>query len=163
MAEPEAGGVTAAASVTLEPVTGANRAAVIALLVDEAQRAFVASNEISLAQAETDPGAWYRSVCADGIPVGFVMLHDETLCEEPNPRGMVFLWRMMIDRHYQGMGFGRRAIGLLIAHARTRPDATRLYTSWREEPGNAARFYEKPGFETTGTDEHGEVQAFVAL
>ena len=57
----------------------------------EPKKNFVASNERSLAQADTNEKAWYRAVYADDTPVGFVMIvDDDENCE-------YFLWRFMID------------------------------------------------------------------
>ena len=69
----------------------------------------------------------------------------------------------MIDQRYQRMGFGRRCLRLVIAHVKTRPGARKLHTSWLQEEGNAEGFYQKLGFETTGIDDAGEVQAVLEL
>ncbi len=155
--------VTPQSSVTLRRITAETREEILALSVGEEQKAFVASNEKSLIQADSDEGAWYRAAYADETPVGFVMLHDEGLCESPREKGYFYLWRMMIDLRYQRMGFGRHTIRLVIAHIKTRPDARMLHTSWRHEQGNAGRFYEKLGFKSTGVDDAGEVQAALDL
>ena len=62
----------------------------------------------------------------------------------------------MIDACYQGSGFGHRAMGLLIGHVRTRPNATELLTSVHQAEGGPQGFYEKLGFELTGEYEEGE-------
>ena len=151
--------VTSEYSVTLRRITSETLDDILALSVSEAQKAFVASNERSIVQAHFDEGAWFRAVYADDTPVGFVLLHDESLCETPREKGYFYLWRLMVDQRYQRMSFGRRTLRLLIAHVKTRPDAERLHTSWRQEEGNAAGFYEKLGFKITGVDDAGEVQA----
>ncbi len=150
-------------SLTLRRITGENLESILALSVSEAQKAFVASNERSIAQARFDEGAWFRAVYAADTPVGFVLLHDETLCESPRQRGYCYLWRMMIDHRYQLMGFGRRTLRRLIAHVKTRPDVEKLHTSWRHEEGNAGDFYVKFGFKATGINDDGEVQAVFEL
>ena len=124
---------------------------------------YVASNVYSIAEASFKVKAWFRAVYADSTAVGFLMLHDEGMCEKPREKGYFFLWRMMIDQRYQRMGFGARALLLLIDHVKNRPDAAKLHTSWRQEEGNAGAFYEKLGFTVTGIDDTGEVQAFLDL
>ncbi len=151
--------VTPESSVTLRRITGETLEDVLALKVGEAQKAFVASNERSIAEAHFDEGAWFRAAYADDTPVGFVLLHDESLCESPREKGYFYLWRLMIDQRFQRMGFGSRTLRLVIAHAKTRPDVEKLHTSWRQEEGNAGAFYEKLGFKKTGIDDAGEVQA----
>jgi diamine N-acetyltransferase len=118
--------------------------------VREDQKQFVASNAVSIAQAYFSEYAWFRAIYADDTPVGFVMLEDQP--EKPE----YFLWRFMIDARYQGMGFGRRALEMLIEHVRTRPNATELLTSFHEGDGSPQGFYEKLGFRLTGDWEEGE-------
>jgi diamine N-acetyltransferase len=68
-----------------------------------------------------------------------------------------FLWRLMIDQHHQGRGYGRDALERLMAHVRTLPDATALYTSCVPAAGGPGPFYEKLGFVYTGDEEDGEL------
>jgi diamine N-acetyltransferase len=155
--------VTPEASVSLQRITADSLESVLALTVSESQKAYVASNERSLAEAHFDEGAWFRAIYADETPVGFVLVHDETLCEKPREKGHVFLWRMMIDHRYQRMGFGRRGLRLVVAHVRSRPGVSRLQTSFRRGEDGAQRFYEKLGFQETHEDESGEVYAVLDL
>ena len=140
-----------------------NLNALLALSVHNSQKHLVASNERSLAQAHFEESAWFRAVYADEEPVGFVMLHDETLRAEPREQGYVFLWRMMVDGRFQGMGFGWRAMALLIDHARTRPHDGKLRTSWHHGEGSSEGFYLKLGFIPTDVDEEEEMQAYLEL
>ena len=136
--------------ITLREITADTVRAICKLAVTEHQNQFVASNPVSIAQAYFEKKAWFRAICADETPVGFVMLYDDA--EKPE----YFLWRFMIDARYQGMGFGRQAIGLLVDHVRTRPKATVLMTSVIQKPGGPQEFYEKQGFVLTGEYEEGE-------
>jgi diamine N-acetyltransferase len=155
--------VTPECPVSLRRITAETLEAILALQVSEEQRAFVATNERSIAQAHFDEGAWFRAVCADETPVGFVLVHDESLCAEPREKGYFFLWRLMIDQRYQRMGFGRRAIRLVIAQVRSRPDSDALRTSYRCGEGSPEGFYRKLGFEPTGEEEDGEILALLEL
>lgn len=155
--------VTPEASVSLQRITAETLDDILSLSVGPDQQAFVASNERSIAEAYFDEGAWFRAIYADETPVGFVLVHDETLCEQPREEGYVFLWRLMIDQRYQRMGFGRRAVRLVTAHVRSRPKVKRLNTSFRPGEGGARGFYEKLGFRETETDESGEVHAVLEL
>lgn len=67
------------------------------------------------------------------------------------------LWRFMIDARFQGAGYGRRALELLIAHVRTRPGAKALLTSCVPGSGSPCPFYEKLGFVYTGDEDDGEL------
>lgn len=143
------------ARVTLREVTAENVNAILRLSVKEPQKQLVASNAVSIAQAHFHPEAWFRAIYADETPVGFVMLYDSHLGEHLPQNDYYEVWRFMIDGRYQGKGFGRRAMELVIAHVKTRPNAKLLFLGHRREPGNAGGFYQKFGFEYTGNAEEG--------
>lgn len=142
---------TRESTITLQEITRENAREIIRLKVSEVQEQFVASNVISLAQAyfERDH-AWFRAIYADETPVGFVMLYDDP--REP----VYFLWRFMIDERYQGLGYGRKALNLLIQHVKTRPAATEIKVSYVPKDGNPGPFYAKLGFTETGEVEGDE-------
>ncbi len=98
-----------------------------------------------IAEAHFAKHAWFRAIYADKVPVGFIMLHD-TAAEEPG----YLIWRLMVGGPYQGMGFGRRAVELLIDYVRTRPGAKELLTSCGLGEGSPEGFYLKVGFRRTG-------------
>jgi diamine N-acetyltransferase len=149
---------TRASVVTLREVTRENLRDVLKLEVSEAQNKFVAPNTVSIAQAHFYPErAWFRAIYADETPVGFLMLSDEPRKPE------YFLWRLMIAAEYQGLGFGAQAIKLLIAHVKTRPQATELFTSYVPGDGSPGDFYHKLGFVDTGEVEEGENVARLPL
>jgi diamine N-acetyltransferase len=143
------------ARITLREITTENVNAILRLSVKEHQKQLVASNAVSIAQAHFHPEAWFRAIYADDTPVGFVMLYDAHLGENPPQHDYYEVWRFMIDARYQGRGFGRRAMELVIAHVKTRPNATVLFLGHRRDPGNAGGFYQKLGFEYTGSAEEG--------
>lgn len=140
-----------ASSVTLREITGETLRSIMRLDVGESQKKFVAPNVVSIAQAHFEKKAWFRAIYADDTPVGFVMLYDDT--DEPE----YFLWRLMVDARYQGNGFGRSAVELLVDYVRTRPGATELKVSHVEGDGSPEKFYLKLGFEHTGEIEDGEL------
>ncbi|MBX3011241.1 MAG: GNAT family N-acetyltransferase [Caldilineaceae bacterium] len=152
--------ITRDATVTLREITEETVGSILRLQVATAQEQFVANNAVSLAQALFSKHAWYRAIYADETPVGFLMLHDEPAGEE-GP--VYYLWRFMIDARYQKLGFGRQALQLLIAHVRTRPNATQLLLSYVPEEGGPLAFYEKLGFVHTGKEEDGELEMRLAL
>jgi diamine N-acetyltransferase len=116
----------------------------------------VAPNAVSIAQAYFSPEAWFRAIQDGDDLVGFVMLYDHTLVKAPEEREF-FLWRLMIDRHYQGKGYGRGAVERLVEHVRTRPGAERLLVSHVKGADRLARFYQSLGFRYTGKEDGGEL------
>lgn len=133
--------------VSLREVTAETLFAVCQLsdTLTEPQKRMVASNAYSIAEAHFAKHAWFRAIYADEVPVGFLMLHDSA---EKGPG--YFIWRLMIGGPYQKMGFGRRAVELLIDYVRTRPDVKELLTSCGLGEGSPEGFYLKMGFRHTG-------------
>ena len=138
--------VTATANVSLREVNADTVGAVCGLsnTLTEPKKNFVANNAFSIAQAYFEPKAWFRAIYADEEPVGFVMLHDDAEQSE------YFLWRFMVAEPYHGLGFGRRAIELLVTYVKTRPQAKELLVSCRLGEGTPVGFYEKCGFVRNG-------------
>ena len=136
--------------VSLREVTAETVRAVCSLAVRPEQRAYVADNALSIAQAHFEPHAWFRVIYADETPVGFVMLY-----EDPEKREY-FLWRFMIAAEHQGKGYGRRALDLVAEHVRTRPGAAELVSSYVPGEDGPRDFYVRYGFVETGAIEDGE-------
>ena len=157
--------MTAAGSpeIELREVTAENLQAILDLRVSESQERYVASNAKSIAEAHFHPEAWFRAIYADETPVGFLMLHDENLRPQPREAGFYFLWRLMVDVRYQKRGFGRRALALLVAHVRSRPNARTLRTSCRRGEGSPEGFYRRLGFRPTGRDIGEDVEFSLSL
>jgi diamine N-acetyltransferase len=137
-------------TVSLREIDGETVRTICQLSVSDEQQTFVAPNAVSLAQASVTKSAWFRAIYAGETPVGFIMLEDQP--EKPE----YFLWRLMIDTRYQGMGFGERALEQLIEYVKTRHGATELLTSFAPGEGGPQGFYEKLGFEPTGGYDDGE-------
>ena len=130
--------------VSLREVTAKTVRTIIKLEVNEEQKHFVAANAVSIAEAYFEPKAWFRAIYADEIPVGFLMLYDDP--DEPH----YFLWRYMIDTRYQKLGFGKRAMDLLLDHVRSRPGAHEMTLSCHPGEEGPEPFYRHYGFTRTG-------------
>ena len=149
--------VAEGAAIELREVADETVRAICRLLVAPSQRRFVAPNAVSFAEALFEPKAWPRAIYADGVPVGFLMLEDD-----PEAASYI-LWRLMVAEGFQGRGYGRRAIELLVEHVRTRPGATALVTSWAPDDGGPGPFYRGLGFVPTGEIDDGEVVGRLSL
>ena len=93
----------------------------------------VAPNAVSIAEASFYDEAWFRAIYDDDVLVGFVMLYDPTLAEEPDEPDF-FLWRLMIDKAHPAQRAG--ACGGQAA------DRPRAYATGSEE---TARFAYEQG------------------
>jgi diamine N-acetyltransferase len=136
--------ITRASVVSLREVTAETVRIICRLDVSEEQKHFVAPNAVSLAEAYFQPKAWFRAIYADETPVGFLMLYDDP--DEPH----YFLWRYMVDTRYQKLGFGKRAMDLLLDYVRTRPGAKELSLSCHPGEEGPEPFYTRYGFTLTG-------------
>lgn len=125
---------------------------ILQLDVKPEQRNLVASNAKSIAEAYFNKDAWFQAIYADNDPIGFVMFSDTSLKYKSNPnhRPTYYLWRFMIEAKYQGKGYGKEAMKLVINHVKNRPEAKELLLSYSQSDGNAGEFYKKCGFEYTG-------------
>ena len=145
----------------LEKITWDNVDSIINLHVNKEQRDFVAANKDSFVDACVRMICEEKKVYPFGIylgkkPVGFIMItYDvgEDDGEEPSAewflRNSYFIWRFMIDRRYQGNGYGRRAMELALDFIRTFPAGEAKYCWLSYEPKNevARKLYASFGFE----------------
>lgn len=135
-----------------------------ALRTHHSQERFVAPMAVSYADALAPGKAggspatpWLRGIEADDVPVGFVMV----AVAGPDRREPM-LWRLLIDRHHQRRGVGRRAVDLLAAGCRD-AGATELEVRWTDGPGGPRGFFERCGFVPIGEQVDGEVLARLPL
>ena len=112
----------------LVKITQENVWKLAALRVAPEQEDFVASNSESIIEAfavrEDGYVALPFGLYEDGEPVGFLMIGYGTIGQEDEPSvaaGNYSIWRLMIDRRYQGRGLGRRAMEEALRYIRTWP------------------------------------------
>lgn len=130
-----------------------NYMSVLDLSVSEEQKSFVATNQYSLAQAYVQPECIPLALYAENKPVGFAMY-----CLDVDDH-QYWIFRLMIDRRYQGRGYGKEAMFLLIDRIRALSDEdhNRIYISFEPENHVAKSLYESLGFVPDGRIEYGEV------
>lgn len=143
-----------ALAVTLREVTRHNIQAVMNLDAGDDGRQ-VAPNAKSMAQAAVYGEAWPRAIYAGDDVVGFVMLYDPSRVAEPEDPDF-FLWRLMVDREWQGLGIGLAALRLVVEHVQTRPHPGEMFTSIVEPAPQLLAFYGHAGFELTDQYVDGE-------
>lgn len=125
------------------------------------QRGMVADNSVSIAQGHFSENAWMRAIYADETPIGFIMTHTGSDYDDDIDCAGVFLWRFMIAGPFQGKGYGRKAMELLLDHLRAQ-GATELYTSYGQGEGSPEGFYTRLGFVPTGEYYDDEVEVRLA-
>ena len=137
----------------LRDINEENLLSIIGLKVSEDQMDQVASNSTSIAQGHYRKSAWFKGIFHDGKPVGFIMLDLNTETNQCD------LWRLMIDRRYQGLGHGKTALKTAIEYVQSLNTFEKINSSFVPKEGaNAGDFYKKLGFVETGDiDDCGEI------
>lgn len=109
---------------------------------------------------EACPRMWSAHDADSGEVVGFVMISDDvpqaTMDADPDIVGPYFLWRLLIDHRFQGLGYGAAALDAVVRYLRTRPGADALYTSNVPGEGSPLPFYLRYGFVATDRVASGE-------
>lgn len=143
--------------VGLIPATGKIRSQVEALELAPSQVNLVASNTESLLEADDDANARPKAIFVAGTLVGFLM-YDAT--SEP---GVAQLYRFMIDKSFQGRGYGKVALQAAIEEIRTLSHVRQISICYEPENIAAQQLYAKAGFIEEGLDEDGEMIAHLNL
>ena len=141
--------------VHLEKITWDNYSRITKLRVTKEQDDFVARNTnslihayIALSQGEITPYPF--GIYLGKKPIGFVMIGYNGW-EEGDPEFMkntYFIWRFMIDKRYQGKGYGRQAFRLALDFVRTFPNGPSdiCWLSYEPENEVAKKLYASFGF-----------------
>ncbi len=145
--------------IKLAEITNANIWKVCALEPFDDQKGFVAENIQSLAEAyatrNEGNNALPLAVYNDESLIGFVMIGKGTVGNE-NESDLIkenySIWRLMIDRKYQGQGFGKQTIDAAMNLIRTFPfgEAEKVWLSYEPENTHASDIYRKYGFVENG-------------
>ncbi|MBZ9634239.1 GNAT family N-acetyltransferase [Clostridium sp. FP1] len=131
-------------NIYFKKVTSENYKKVILLSVEESQKNFIESNEVSLEESKT--GDHWRPVAIynDNDIIGFAM-YGYFHCEK-----RVWLDRLMIDKNHQGKGYGKIALKLLINHIIAEYKCDEIYLSILKDNVNAQKLYEEFNFRFNG-------------
>ncbi|KQU95996.1 spermidine acetyltransferase [Ensifer sp. Root31] len=130
--------------VTVERIKPEDHTCVLALQPHSHQLSYVASNAASLEEANENPACTSFVIRAHGEPVGFAM---HALDEDD---GNYWVYRLMIDARFQGMGYGRAALSRIIQKLAELPDCSCIVLGVKPENERARRLYENAGFQITG-------------
>ena len=114
----------------------------IRLKVKEDQKRFVATNENGLALAYAHKEMRPRGIYNEDILVGFLMY-----AKDPDD-GVYYVNRLMIDEKFQGNGYGKNALELLLVHLKSKGAGT-VDILHKPDNESAIRIYRSLGFELT--------------
>lgn len=145
--------------IQLKEITNKNIWKVCALEPFDEQKDFVAENIQSLAEAyatrNEGNNALPLAVYQDDELIGFVMIGKGTVGNEEESdliKENYCLWRLMIDRKFQGKGYGKQTMDAVMALIRTFPfgQAQKVWLSYEPENTRAKEIYNKYGFVENG-------------
>ncbi|MBB6622417.1 GNAT family N-acetyltransferase [Clostridium gasigenes] len=154
----------------LRKITDDNLDECIKLEPKEEQKSYVGSNISSLAEAyvaltnnECIPMPY--AIYANDIMVGFIMLSYNEAEETADDENAYWVWRLMIDKGYQGKGYGKEAMVGALKLIRTLPygKSSVVFISYEPENVVAKTLYASCGFVETGKIENGELVAKLVL
>ena len=146
--------------IRLEKISSKNVWDLLKLDVSEEQKSFVAANDVSVIEAYlavTSGGHAFPFGIYDGdLPVGFCMIGygtDDSWEDAPAvAKDSYNIWRLMIDRRYQGRGYGKAAMRLILDFIAAQPcgPAELCWLSYEPENTAAKALYASFGFRETG-------------
>ncbi len=145
--------------IRFEEITNKNIWKVCTLEVFDDQRDFVAENIQSLAEAyatrNEGNNALPLAVYNDEVLIGFVMIGKGTVGNEDESdliKENYCLWRLMIDKKYQGQGLGKQTMDAAMDLIRTFPfgEAGKVWLSYEPENTHARKIYQEYGFVENG-------------
>ena len=147
-------------TLTLKRIDESNFIDAFHLKLADSQEKFVSHPNRSLAQAYV----YYHQCTPFGIYageslVGYVMVIYDHDTSEYN------IWHLMIDRRYQGMGYGKQAVRLCIDYIRQEPfgPGNTVLLTCHKENTVAVSLYKSLGFQETGNWENEEIEMKLTL
>ena len=134
-------------AITITPITPKNRAEAESLQVNESQIHFIESVKECMEEAD-QLELWHPvAILSDGKMVGFSMYG---FYVEDDGSGRLWFDRLLVDRHYQGQGYGRQAIAVILPRMRQEYPSQDIYLSVYEPNKSAIALYESCGFRFNG-------------
>lgn len=131
--------------IQLHPITKLNWETCISLKVEKDQEKFVASNLYSLAESRFENSFLPLGIYAENQMIGFAMIGKDPA------DGVYWIVRFMIDKGYQGRGYGWEALQIILSYMKSRYDVSPfLLLGVNPDNLQATRLYQKAGFRDTG-------------
>lgn len=129
--------------VSFREITKQNFWDCINLEVAEEQSEYVTSNAVSLAQSKYQPECVPLGIFSDDEMVGFAMY-----CIDADD-GEYWIYRMMIDKRFQGRGYGKKALELLAGIIMEDRSRHSIFLGVHRESLAAVALYSDFGFKFT--------------
>ena len=157
----------------LKKINRNNVAEILKLEVFDNQKSFVAINNSSIIEAyialTENNHVFTFGIYKDDTPIGFLMIgFDVNSVDEGAPsiaKGNYNIWRLIIDKKFQGKGFGKKAMNLALEFINTFPSGTAKYCwlSYESENDIVRQLYKSVGFVETDEKDGEEIVAIMKL
>ncbi|WP_314160825.1 GNAT family N-acetyltransferase [uncultured Gemella sp.] len=157
----------------LKKINRNNIGEILKLEVFDNQKSFVATNNISIIEAyiaiTENNDVFTFGIYKEDTPIGFLMIgFDVNSDDEGAPKiakGNYNIWRLMIDKKFQGEGYGKKAMDLALEFINTFPSGTAKYCwlSYESDNNVARELYKSVGFVETDEKDGEEIVAILEL
>jgi len=125
------------------------------LEVSNDQKEYIEPNAVSIAQSKFEPTLKPYVIYAEEKVVGFLMFN--TVLEELDG---YWVYRIMVDKKFQGMGIGKAATKLMISEMEKLPNVKKIIVGYHPENLGAHHLYSSLGFIDKG-DRFGKEMAVI--
>ena len=159
--------------IKLKKINRNNIGEILKLEVFDNQKSFVATNNSSIIEAylaiTENNHVFTFGIYKDDIPIGFLMIGYDVISDDEDApmiaKGNYNIWRLMIDKKFQGKGFGKKAIDLALEFVNSFPCGTAKYCwlSYESENDLARYLYKSVGFVETEEKDGEEIVAILEL
>ena len=145
-------------TVYLKPVTVENWKACIALELGPDQQDLLPSNLYSIAEAQFYAEARSNAIYNEEDQlIGYALFGRDIAADKWK------IFRIMIDKTYQGQGYGKSAMQAIIAHISKELDGHEILISYQDKNEVARQLYAKLGFVEQGVNAKEQVTALLTL
>jgi diamine N-acetyltransferase len=143
--------------IYIRPITPENWREALTLRVDPEQGQYVPSVVMSLAKAYIKPNGITHDPCGIYSEENQIMVGFYSFMFKPHDTRVCYIGGFIIDRRYQGFGYGKAAMKDYLETVQQRfPNCEGVYLTVHPENRAAEKFYNTFGFVKTGLVIDGE-------
>ncbi|MET0785373.1 MAG: GNAT family N-acetyltransferase [Paenisporosarcina sp.] len=141
--------------VKIEELNAENWYDCCGLEVEPSQAKYIESNAVSIAQSKFEPTLKPYAIYFEEKVVGFLMYNSVQEELEGN-----WIYRIRVDKEYQGKGIGKAATKLMISEMSKIPNIKKLVVGYHPDNKGAHNLYASLGFVDNG-DRFGKEMALI--
>lgn len=140
-------------NINLRDITKDNWVDMIELEITKEQENYVALNSESIAASKFYDYYINRGIYLDDKPVGFIQYYPNY--DDGKPKE-IFIDQLMIDKKFQGKGYGTKAIERVVEEIKQLEGFTSILICYVEGHDIMKKFFERFGFVVVEQDEFDE-------